>query len=767
MTSFENGYGRWGETLKSGWAIHGASRNLLDSPTFDHTTSFDGGHYLFAKADYLGRKKTVNAEISGPPLQLSSSNNCQISFFKMCNSENASLLIVSEDALTNERTVIRPIDSVEQQFTYQSISLGTRENLKNPFRIVILAVFKLNSNMWNNPWCAVDDISFSSGCIILDSVPPVTLPGGVTVTTAKPSNCSTVSCLSKANHGQTICLKVGQLCDLVTDCLNGEDERRCAACDFDHGDMCGWENRPAKSSWRLTKVAKDSRDKLPKIDADGNPLGGFIWHDSPFYSEDAIMRSARINSATLPYCKLEYSFMAPAGTKFRVLRISSLNTVQLLHSSSPFADGWTTTRIDLGEQAAGFNLQIESKTWTKQSFVAVDNIKMLECAPDSVPPTTPKTPVDVPKAVSCSFENDLCGWVVTSPSGLRSNWARMANSTTVEPGTDHTCLQKPRPKSCGEWLTTQAKADDHREVDYIKTTVQLKANTTYCFSFWYYFYAVSGSNELGLYLTNDGKLLADADYLKSLWTIKKPRAKKWLFQHVEISSPSAFNLYYMAKASRSAVIGLDDFNLTSGSCPTSPYSCDFEEKCDWTGVSGWTVATKQLDHTTNTWQGHFLVDNAGVGAKAVMSKALATVPFYANNQNLILENFCLKFFYRFSVEGFGIQNDNTSMIQVTVHHQSVNRGGDEGLNLTILDAFNDGRMNLWTPLMYSFLGDPKATVTIGGLVGSRSNGNTFIHIDDITLKPERCQVEGNCDFENSKWLVCFLIKPFLTFLRGF
>lgn len=40
MTSFENGYGRWGEGVKRKWSLQSANvvASLIDAPTFDHTT---------------------------------------------------------------------------------------------------------------------------------------------------------------------------------------------------------------------------------------------------------------------------------------------------------------------------------------------------------------------------------------------------------------------------------------------------------------------------------------------------------------------------------------------------------------------------------------------------------------------------------------------------------------------------------------------------------------------------------------------------------
>lgn len=757
MTSFENGYARWGERLKKGWALHAASSNILESPTFDHTSSFSGGHYLFAKGEYLGRKKTVTATIDSPPvIQIANSRKrCQISFFKMSNSENASLLVIRENVTTSVQTIIKQISTVEQQFVNYVFDLEDFSSPKlEPFRVILTAAFDVKPNTWANPYIAVDDIAFSSGCLVLDSLPPVTLPGGITVTTAKPpiiSNCSTVSCLSKANPKQTICLRVDQLCNLVEDCLKGEDEQSCLQCDFDHGNTCGWSNRPAQTSWRLAARAKDSEGKLPKEDADSNPLGGFIWHTSATFSATAIMRSAPLNSATSPYCKLEFSFNIPQGTALKVSRISATGSTQVLSSTGSFySSEWKVQRIDIGAQASGFSLQVESKTSSKNTFVAVDSIKLLECIPDTPPPTTPK-PISIVGSVSCTFESDLCGWTVANnEKGFRSNWLRVGNRSNVEPGTDHTCLQQPRPKQCGTWLSTQAKTDEKREEDFLQTVYPLKANTTYCFSFWYYFYGSSGkNNRLGVYLTKGDKL--SADKLNSQWLISKPRARKWLFQHLELQSSNSAASYILvkARASINAVIGVDDLQLTEGNCPTSPFSCDFEEKCDWGGGEGWTVGSSSLgDHTTRTANGHFLVDSAGVGKKSVMYKDLFTLPFYKNGNWGLLETFCLKLYYRFSANSFGINNDNSSLVQVTVNQ----KGGsmrNEVHNVTIIDAFNDGKMNLWTPYMLNFIGERTTVVSIAGILG---NANTAINIDDISFKPEACQADGNCNFENGKHL---------------
>lgn len=120
------------------------------------------------------------------------------------------------------------------------------------------------------PYIAVDDISFSSDCNVLDHGP--TEPPNVT--TENPDHCLTIYCAN--SKGKFVCLDEMQICDFVKDCANGFDEQDCGPCTFNNETLCGWRNNEEiDHQWVLISPASEAPAKMQQKDADENPLGGY------------------------------------------------------------------------------------------------------------------------------------------------------------------------------------------------------------------------------------------------------------------------------------------------------------------------------------------------------------------------------------------------------------------------------------------------------------------------------------------------------------
>lgn len=180
---------------------------------------------------------------------------------------------------------------------------------------------------------------------------------------------------------------------------------------------------------------------------------------------------------------------------------------------------WTTIQVEVGQQRPGFTVDIGVATAHRQGQlfrdVALDNVQLINCDPSkaAVNNGSGKLPV------SCSFDSDqnpLCGWEVTGVSGARSRWER-TNSISRQPGIDHTSLIVPKPKLFGSWLSSQASLDGAYETDVLVTSVPLKANTLYCFSFWYFFFGLELDSSLALYASKQAKAVESLEKHKDIY----------------------------------------------------------------------------------------------------------------------------------------------------------------------------------------------------------------------------------------------------------
>ena len=565
---------------------------------------------------------------------------------------------------------------------------------------------------------------------------------------------------------------------------DGSDEQNCGDCTFDNQTLCGWTNQqtPNKGFWKAVE-ARSRADRV-KVDASGHTNGGYaILTIDPAARVTTVgtLQSPLLNGATSELCKLTFSVNSYYGFSATVSEqqqsgqqsVSRQITQQDLQSHT-----WKSVSVDLGKLLPPFTLAITGSTryggWMYKD-AAIDNIKLRDCNPhDTVLPTTAR-PINITSSVNCDFEGSLCGWLVTGPGSVRSNWFR-TSSSGIEPGTDHTSLQLPRPRRYGSWLTTQAKLTLTPEADYLRTEYPVKVTTTttttghktkYCFTFWYYFFAVDqSSSHLGVYSLNSSTPVSirsarGVRYYRQHWKTSTASARNWQQQSVELSAESfkgsgdSVYLYFIAQAGPFSVIGLDDITLATGECPTTPEVCYFESgnACDWTVFSSsWKIANDVPDHTTNTINGHYLQTQSRLDTPAVMRKAMSTLPSLRVpvknirpwTQTEGWKPYCLKLYYQFrSTVQPSPASAISSLTKLNIKVKQVNSMQiDNQFALSAVDNFNDGQLGQWS----AFTADINANTGTQVEIDGTHDANSTILLDDISISPEVCQI-GTCDFE--------------------
>ncbi|OTF84012.1 hypothetical protein BLA29_002190 [Euroglyphus maynei] len=232
--SFENGYENWAQTYlphTNNWTLQKANNmgDLRESPTFDHTTGFVGGSYLFTRSSK--DVPITHAIIDSPPFQVMNGfNECKLRLFIMKNSDNSTVWIKLWN-LNNGRIKTLSLVETYESFTFWSNWIAIDfESLETVYKLLIEVSMNRTDDNFVDPYVAIDDIVFYEGCTIINH-------HNDNLTTEKP--CIGLNCLDK--NGTRICVPEQNICDFIEQCKMGEDEQQCGDCNFNNQTMCGWK----------------------------------------------------------------------------------------------------------------------------------------------------------------------------------------------------------------------------------------------------------------------------------------------------------------------------------------------------------------------------------------------------------------------------------------------------------------------------------------------------------------------------------------------
>lgn len=740
--SFENGYQNWAELYlphTNNWTLQKADNlgDLRNGPTFDHTTGFVGGSYLFTQSTkYI---PVSHAIIDSPAFQVTHGyGGCVLRIFIMKNSRNSTIWFKSWNMQTGQiKTLSEYVNYRDLAFWSQWVILRS-ESSNSTYKLLIEASLNRTDDNFVDPYIAIDDIIFHEGCTLIDH-------SFNNVTTEKP--CIGLLCIDK--HGQKICLPEHNICDYIEQCKNGEDEQQCGDCDFNNQTMCGWKvgNMAGDNFPYKLFMAKNAPGNMPKKDANNTADGGYVGAMrravmTSRFSIQSSITSPQINGQTSARCSIEFSYRSNMCT---TIVISANN--RLLRSITGTHNDWVTFHTDIGQLPPPINIFINTKTFYSSEnilsnhlftigdyYMLIDNIRMIDCHHDNNNDTKPIHVEDL----DCDFENDWCGWIVPG-SNAHDTWIR-TNSPLNEPGNDHTELIVPRPHNYGNWLSTHSTSEKISK-NQIRSSGPIKTNgkEKFCLIFWYYFFGIQQST-FRIFIHN-----IQERWNLTIWKRTLPKIRYWQQANVEFEIDSEFLIFLEADVSLTTIVGIDDIQLLDKECPILNYEyCDFETNdCDW-DVSPKdqlkrTGGSIIRDHTTETLYGHYLTDKTqNVGSKVSLYKRMANVPFFITNNQDVRE-FCFNLYYYFHVSPPPIDQKSTISVEVF-------RGNfiQKLKNITITEAWNQKSLNIWSLMSVDFL----ATKTDSLIVRvERGDQQTEILLDDFILRPDRCPEQGSCDFE--------------------
>ncbi|XP_016068757.1 PREDICTED: MAM and LDL-receptor class A domain-containing protein 1-like [Miniopterus natalensis] len=488
---------------------------------------------------------------------------------------------------------------------------------------------------------AIDDISFSSGCL--------------------PANDETLPCQEALGTKQELCHPDTSLCRFdSTDGL-----RLCQPCGFDF-DTCDWASEaPAGHiSWMRTNArGVPALEPAPQQDQSSDDEGYYMWVGANHASTLSLLDSRAYLNSSVCYCwgkscHLQFHYTMENS----VLRVGLYNNKEeeifWTYNTSTHKK-WVKTDVLIPEGLKTFKIIFEGALMDQKSFIGLDQLWVYACAQapsrklcsadeftcasgqciaqesvcDSREDCSDKSdedPVTCSNHLLCDFESGFCGWEPFLTED--SHWEFVKGLPSGEnhlPEADH-----PANTNHGSFIYFRAhQLPGVAKLGSPVLTKSLTASNPCQVQFWY---QLSQHSHLSVFTRTslDGNLQKQGDLIgisKSQWR----QAKINLYAKAGESSLPFQLILEATVLSSNATIALDDISISQG-CEISYTSlpststvnkaskCDFEaNSCGWfEAISGdhfdWMWGSRSSlsagfeqqapphDHTQNTAQGHFM-----------------------------------------------------------------------------------------------------------------------------------------------------------------
>ncbi|XP_054221717.1 MAM and LDL-receptor class A domain-containing protein 1 isoform X8 [Homo sapiens] len=605
----------------------------LSPPFYDHNGDVSA-HFL----SLVSRVDSISSSLrSRVFLPTNDQHDCQITFYYFSCQVSGKLMVGLQTACGGPiQHLWQNTAALPNQWERNVIKIQSSQRFQVVFEGQMASTYEQDEVI------AIDDISFSSGCL--------------------PANDGILLCQEALNAERELCHPDTDLCRFdATD----EELKLCQACGFEF-DMCEWtsEASAGQISWMRTKAREiPAFESTPQQDQGGDDEGYYVWVGAKHgFTLNHLDSRAYLNSSVChclgKSCHLQFYYAMESS----VLRVRLYNNKEeeifWTYNISTHSQ-WVKADVLIPEDLKTFKIIFEGTLLSQRSFIALDHLWVYACgqtqsrklcSADEFPCTSgqciakesvcdsrqdcsdesDEDPATCSKHLTCDFESGFCGWEPFLTED--SHWKLMKGLNNGEhhfPAADHTANINH-----GSFIYLEAqRSPGVAKLGSPVLTKLLTASTPCQVQFWYH---LSQHSNLSVFTRTslDGNLQKQGKIIRfseSQWS----HAKIDLIAEAG-ESTLPFQLILEATVlSSNATVALDDISV-SQECEISYKSlprtstqskfskCDFEaNSCDWfEAISGdhfdWIRSSQSelsadfehqappRDHSLNASQGHFM-----------------------------------------------------------------------------------------------------------------------------------------------------------------
>ncbi|KAJ3605045.1 hypothetical protein NHX12_027096, partial [Muraenolepis orangiensis] len=425
-----------------------------------------------------------------------------------------------------------------------------------------------------------------------------------------------------------------KMCDFVADCSGAKDEAKCGDFTFSQGSS-GWTDRSVGSQgWRLHQGANSTTrdDYLYVSEAPGQQL------------TEAQSRTPPLGPSG-PACSLSFSY-ALTGSPLHIGELSIWLIDSLLGLSPPLwqfsgrtgseETAWRSALVAVGHRRHRFQLALGARAATlhQNAKIRVKDVRYLDCHANYLPFS--------PTALSCNFEEGLCGWYQDHGRSLVVDfWDPSLR------GSSGRLLSFPQAPFSGDRCLT-------------------------------FFYKLYGSQTGVLNV----KVTDSMGFELLLWTRSGAHGNFWHQGHCTVPHQlTRFQLVFeVVRSGFDGRVALDDVALLERPC-TVPRLCSFEgQRCGytgsgdvrwghWNGHQAGAAGGPKTDHTMETELGYYMMVHSGVDDLPLDGQSSLSSPVQPGSGRTHCVHFCsnmVDWQLEFEVVGVGGKDTHVAIDDVSL-----------------------------------------------------------------------------------------------------
>ncbi|XP_036374066.1 MAM and LDL-receptor class A domain-containing protein 1 [Megalops cyprinoides] len=548
-------------------------------PSTDHTLRDPSGHYIYLESSFP--QATGNtARISGPTFSRQS-KQCKMIFYVHMSGDSIGALNIFQVTGSQHLLLLNLTGDQGNYWQRREVSLVATEDFHVTFE------GKIGKGTKGD--ICLDDITFTSGCLLSSSLTPLEPTG------PPPSGSCPRGYLECANGK---CFHPKQSCDFVDDCGDATDERDCGtSCTFETG-RCGWKNSLADNfDWTLgTGSVQSFRPHFDHTLESGD--GHFVYLEATpvgFKGDKAHMRSSVWKESSTT-CQLSfwYYISSKATGIIRLLAKTDSGLTEVWNKTGDQGERWNKAEVPL-RKMRNFQLIFEGiRARDVSGGAALDDLQFSNCAPSSELPASCPAPTDFvcqngdcieshllcDSKADCADESDEidCSHILGIPGACNFNmpeyesWENTCQltqndnddfdwkigSTRVTPGTGPPADHSQGGK--GQFLYAYSAVQREGDITAITTSTPFPASIGVChLRFWYYMYGSHRMGSLKVYTVGE----SGTNLL--MWAVTGNQGDKWNYANVVLSNNGPFRVTFEAEVGGDVRtdIALDDISFTA------------------------------------------------------------------------------------------------------------------------------------------------------------------------------------------------------------